>query len=453
MITFCLLGLLVAGTTVAKITLPPAEEIKLDNGLTVTVIERHNLPLFSFRMTFRAGSIYDPEGDEGLASLANEMLMRGTETRTAKQIAEEIAFGGGTLANFGGRESAGFSGEFLTAQGEKGFEILADLLLNSTLADDELEKTRARTIANLQSRLEDPRAVASEKIFTTILGDSRYAHAPDGMIGSVEGLKRADIVEFLKAKYTPNNAILVVCGDIDGETVRAWIGRYFESWTGTSESEAIAAKFPPVTGRKVLLFDKEDATQTQIRIGGGGLKIGDPDYHALEVARTVYASGFTSRLMNEIRVNRGLSYGVSCRSNRYQPGGVLYVSTFTKNQSVGEVIDIILAESQRIQTEPVPDTEFVGAINYRKGLYPLRFETNDDLADVFSDLWLDGVDKSFYEDYQEELKEITKEQAMAVSEKYFPLENYRLVLVGKADEIRSQVEKYGDLTVIPFAGE
>jgi predicted Zn-dependent peptidase len=138
-------------------------------------------------------------------------------------------------------------------------------------------------------------------------------------------------------------------------------------------------------------------------------------------------------------------------SNRYLPGGLAYVYTFTKNETVGEVIDVILAEADEMQTVIVPDSEHVGAINYRCGVYPLGFETNDQLAGVFSSLWLNQLDRSYYEDYQENLRAVTAEQTMAVAKKYFPKDNYRLVLVGKADEIIDQAEKFGPVTVIPLA--
>ena len=153
--------------------------------------------------------------------------------------------------------------------------------------------------------------------------------------------------------------------------------------------------------------------------------------------------------MNEIRVNRGLSYNVRCSSDRFQPGGVVYVSTFTKNESVGEVIDIILAESARMKTEPVPDSELTGAINYRRGLYPLRFETNDDLATVYSTIWLYDLDPDMYESFQEKIAGIDQQQVMKMSGEYFPGDDYVLVLVGKADEVLPQLQKYGNVTVRP----
>jgi len=210
---------LVAGSAFAKVTLPEVEELTLDNGLTIVIIEKHNLPLFSLQMTFRAGSTYDPVGQEGLASLSGVMLMRGTPTRTAKQIADEVAFGGGTLSNYCGRVSAGFEGEFMTAQGENAFEILADIVLNASLTEEELDKTKTRTLGGLQGRKENAGSIASDALFNAILGDSRYAHYSGGTVEAVEKLTQDDIVGFVASHYTPDNCRLVICGDITKEAV------------------------------------------------------------------------------------------------------------------------------------------------------------------------------------------------------------------------------------------
>lgn len=450
---FCVAMVILIGTASARITLPKGDEFKLDNGMTVSVIERHQLPLFSLQLTFRAGSVYDPVGKEGLASLASDMLMRGTKTRNAKQIADEIAFGGGALNNSCGFVAAGFDAEFLTTQGEKAFEILADLVRNSTFTTEEFDKTRTRTLGSIQSRHENPSNVAADAIWETILGSSRYAHFTGGKSATVKGLSRDDITKFVKSHYAPDNCILVVCGDVTPKAVRQWISKYFGGWTGKAVLEPAETSFPTVTGREVVIYDKPDASQTQIRIGGNGMPLNNPEFAALEVARTVYGGSFTSRLMDEIRVNRGLTYGVSYRSSTLKPGGVVYVSTFTKNATVGEVIDIILAEASRMQTEPVSDSELTDGANYRGGTYPLDFETNDDLAGVFANMWLNGLMKSYYEDYQEKLKAVTPQQAMDAAKRYFAKDNYRLVLVGKADEIKAQAEKYGPVTVKPFSEE
>lgn len=451
-VTVSLLVLL-TGAASAKITLPKAEEFKLSNGMTVQVIERHQLPLFFLSLTLRAGSVYDPVGKEGLASLASDMLMRGTKTRTAKQIADEIAFGGGEMANSCGNSSAGFDGEFLAAQGEKAFEILADMVLNSTFAAEEFDKTKTRTIGSLQSRRQNPSTVANDAIWEAILGDSRLAHFSGGSTATVGTLTRDDVVQFVKNHYRPNNCLLVVCGDVTVKSIREWVGKYFTKWSGAATLESVDAPFPAVTGTSVVIYDKPDASQTQIRIGGNGMPLNAPDFPALEVARTVYGGSFTSRLMDEIRVNRGLTYGVGFRSNNFKSGGLAYVTTFTKNATVGEVIDIILAEAVKMQTEPMPDSELIDGASYQCGTYPLDFETNDALARTFTRMWLSGLNKSYYEDYQERLRAVTVPQAMETAKKYFPKDNYKLVFVGKADEIMEQAKKYGPVTVRPFSEE
>lgn len=376
--------------------------------------------------------------------------MRGTPTRTAKQIAEEVAYGGGAFSNFCVRVSAGFQGEFLTAQGEKGFEILGDILTNSLLSQEELDKTIERQLAAIENAYENPGNVATIKMNEIFLGDSRYAHATVGLKQTVAALTRDDLTKFVADFYAPNNALLVICGAITPAQVEAWARKYLSAWKGAAATTPAEGAFPPIQDKQVIIFDKPDATQAQIRIGGNGFPIDSPDYWSYEVASNVYGGSFTSRLVNEIRVNRGLTYGVRCASASFKPGGLVFVTTFTKNSTVGEVIDIILAEARRMQTELLTDAEFEGAVKYRSGLYPLGFETNDDLAGIFADMWLNGLDKSHYENYQENLKASTPQQALQIAQRYFPFENYRLILVGKADEIKAQAEKYGPVTVLPL---
>lgn len=448
-----LLILLAICTVDAKITLPQAGEFRLENGLTVQVVEKHTLPLFSVRLIVRGGSILDPPGKEGLANLCSEMLMRGTTTRTDKQIVAEISLGGGSLYTSCDRDKAGFTGEFLTEQGEKGLELMGDMLVNSRLAPEEVDKIKTRIVAGLQGDLEDPSAVAERFVNAGILGKSAYAHLPAGTITAVNGLTRQDVVDFIAAHYTPDNAVLIVCGDITPATVETWAQKHLSGWRGRAAAAGVENPFAVQKGKEVLLLDKTDATQTQIRIGNVGISRKDPDYIPLELARTILGGSFTSRLVNEIRVNRGLSYNVRCNAPRFAPGGMVYISTFTKNASVSEVVDIIMNESRRMQTEPVPDSELIGAINYRCGLYPLSFETSDNIANVFANLWLYGENKAEYEAFQEQMRQVTAQQVIDVSRKYFPFENYRLILVGKAEEVKAQAEKFGTVTVQPIATE
>jgi zinc protease len=450
LIIYCITVLILGAPLAAKINLPDAKSINLDNGLQILVIERHNLPLFSIDFGFRCGSVHDPEGKFGLANLCNEMLMRGTPTRTAKEIAEEISFRGGSLGNYCDREMSGFSGEFLAEYGESAIEILADIVLNSSFAEDELTKTKTRIIANLESRLEDASSMATEHMFNSILSANPFAHIPSGNPESVSGFNRDIVLDFYKKAYTPDNCLLVICGDISVDLVTQWCQKYFGNWSGKRNLPDIKADFETTQGLDIILYNKEDASQTQIRFGANGPGMNAPDRIPFEGARTIFAGSFTSRLMDEIRVKRGLTYGVSMRSSKFSGDGVLYVSTFTKNASVGEVLDIIFNETQRIHTVPLTEEELIGAIKYRNGLYPLSFETNENISDKFLNLWFYNLDKSYYEDYQESFNKVTSATLMKAAQDNFPLKHYKLILVGNAEEVLPQVEKYGKVQVLPF---
>ena len=431
----------------AKITLPAAQELTFDNGLTVVVIERHTLPLFSVGVVFRAGSIYDGEGRLGMAFLCNDLIMRGTAARTAKEIADEISFGGGQLDTYCDREDAGLSGEFMTEYEQTCFEVLGDVLLNSQFSEEELQKSKEKISGYLAGRFDDPSTLANELIFKQVLGDNPYAQNPMGTMADLDSITRPDVIDFFKRYYTPDNCHVVVCGDIDADTVRARIEQYLGPWQGKTGAAIDTVPFKAATETPVLLVNKVDATQAQIRVGSIGIPRNSPDFVPFELARTIFAGSFMSRLMTAIRVDRGLTYNVRYRADYFKPGGIAYVSTFTQNETVGEVIDIIMTESNRLRAEPVPDSELTSAINYRSGLYPLDFETNDDLLTVFINMWLYGLDLSYYEDFQERLAETTPAQVMMEAKKHFPDRQSRIVIIGVADTIQPQVEKFGTVKV------
>ncbi|MFW9817885.1 MAG: M16 family metallopeptidase, partial [Candidatus Thorarchaeota archaeon] len=414
------------------------------------VIERHTLPLFSIAVVFRAGSIYDPAEKFGLAYLCNDLLLRGTANRSAKEIVDEITFGGGQLTTYCDNEDAGFWGEFMTAYEETCFEMLGDVLRNSSFSEDELNKSRERIKGYLQGRFDDPHMLANELIVTQILGDDPYAHNPAGTVAGLDALTRADIVDFFNRYYTPDNCLVIVCGDIDSDRVKTRLETYMADSTRPSGHEPISSAFTRSEKAEILIINKEDASQTQIRVGGLGIANEHPDYLSLEAAKSVFSGSFMSRLVNEIRVNRGLAYAVDLADRNFGPGGIIYVSTSTRNESVGDVLEIIYRESETMQRAPVPDSELTAAINYRNGLYPLDFETNDDLLSPFIKMWLYDLEPPFYEDFQEKLRRTTPNDVMSAAQKYFPGADSYIVLIGPASVIESQVSDYGQVRVIQF---
>jgi len=295
----------------------------------------------------------------------------------------------------------------MSAYGESCFEILGDVILNSVFLEDEFEKARQQAQAYLAGILEDPRAAADDFIFSQVLGGTPYAHSPLGTTTGLDSVTRDEAFSFFKRYYTPDNCLIVVCGDVTSDIVRTWLISTWDNGRAKPTARRSAKILhPPRADRSPPKQGRRDSAQ--IRLGGLCPAKGNSDYVPFEAAKTVFGGSFTSRLTNEIRINRGLSYTARCEASYFSAGGVAYVNTFTRYETVSEAIDVILAESRRMQTELVPDSELAGAIKYQSGLYPLDFETNDDIVSVFVSMWLYDLEASSFEDFQEKLKRLSR---------------------------------------------
>jgi zinc protease len=243
--------------------------------------------------------------------------------------------------------------------------------------------------------------------------------------------------------------LLVIAGQADAREVRTLTERCFGSWQGGSETApAIPPLGHPLMAGRVLIVDKPEQTQSQVRIGGSGFPKGSPDVFAASVMNTVLGGSFTSRLMQQIRVKRGLSYGVSSSFDRLMAGGWFSVGTFTKTESTREIIEVALAELVKMGKAGPTRPELEAAKTYLVGLYPLKFETNDAVAGAIADLRLYALGDDWVERYRERLMEITVEQAREVAQKYLFAEPPTLVVVGNAPLVKKQLSGLGRQKIV-----
>ena len=202
----------------------------------------------------------------------------------------------------------------------------------------------------------------------------------------------------------------------------------------------------PFGKSNVLLIDKDDSRETRFYIGGYGVPWNNADITQIQVINTILGGRFTSWLNDELRVNAGLTYGASSRFRNYKGAGTFYISSFTATKTTIEAIDLALEVLDRLHTEGVDETTLTSAKNYIKGQFPPRFETSGELADLLTTMYFYGLDDSYINDFEKNVDEMTVEKAHEIIAKYFPKENLQFVLVGKADEIRDKVKKYGEVT-------
>jgi len=420
---------------------PAFEQRTLPSGLRVVIIEHHEQPAVSLRLIMKAGAIYDPADKPGLAQATAALLDQGTKTRSAQDIAKAIDFVGGQLSAGAEWDATHASAAVTSDQLDLGMELLADIVLNPAFKDEEIDRWRKQTLSGLQVQMEDPKFLAAAAFNRLIFGHHPYAQPLGGTPESVRALTREDLVRFHKSYYLPNVSIIAVVGDVKPADAFAKIERHFGRWEKGAEAPLPTFNVPQRGTPHIVVLDKPDAVQTEIRVGHVGIARTDPDYFTAQVFDTILGGSSQGRLYVEIRSKRGLTYGAySGLAERLQPG-FFWATTYTKTESTVETVGVILDELKRMQTELVPASELDARKAYLTGGFPLRIETPDGIATQVLDAMLYGYDKSYLETYRDRINSVTAEQVKAFANEKIHPDRVVMVLVGNASAFEADLKQ------------
>lgn len=444
---FVVLLLLGPSLFAQKVQLPPSSRHVLENGLTVILVEYRKVPVVHFRIVVRGGSAEDPAGAEGTASIATSLMREGTTSRTSVQIAQQIDFIGGSLSVSAGQDYCAARCEVLKKDLETGLDLLADVVLRPTFPQEELERERKQRLANLNGVKEDPSSIASIAFTKEVYGDHPYGKQTFGTAASLGAMSRTQLVQFHERMFVAQNASLSIVGDFNSDEMLEKIRTVFGGWKGGTRNNATLSFPEKRTGRSVLLVDKPDVTQTQIRCGNVGIDIRNPDFFPLSVANAVFGSGFTSRLMEELRVKRSLTYGASSGFPASLYGGSYNISTFTKNSTITETMDVIVEELRKYRATGASAEECQKAQNYVAGSFARALQTPEALALRMTDIEFYGFPANHLETYIERLKSVTTEDVRRVAQQYFLLDDLVIVMVTPAQQTQDRVGQYGAVRV------
>ncbi len=433
---------------VGSITLPPLHESKLRNGARVVVARRPGVPLVAVRLVVSAGSALDPAGGHGLAHLVAQVARRGTRRRTGKEIDDRVESLGSELGA-GTDEDATYFGLSAPAEFLKELlDVVVDVATGPTFPRAEWERIRRREVAGLAHVLDEPGAVADRAMISAAYRGHPYGHPADGRVLHLRRLGREDAVRFHGKWFSPLSTTLVVVGDVDPERALDLARRKLGRW------RSAAGLPPPLPGivaapRVVLVVDKRDVTQSQVRVGLPAIPRASPEFFPAIVTNAIFGGGFTSRLMEAIRVNRGLSYGVRSRFAMGRAAGLFFVSSFTKVESTGELLQVALDEAARFSQEGPTEEELDRAKSYLAGLFPLSLETHDQVAEKLSDVMLYGIPLEDVTRYRERVAAVSAGECREIARRHFPLGRGVVVAVGPAEAIAGQLERFGAVEVIP----
>jgi len=443
--TFALMLTIFASTAAAQtLHMPPHEKYVLKNGLTVLLLEKHGVPMINLFAIVKTGSAADPVGEEGLASITAGLLRKGTKARTAQQFAADLDFIGGEFEADAGADYSSVSAEFLTKDLTRGLELFADALLHPTFPQAEVEKLLAQSIDGVRGAKDDPQQVLGAYYDGYLYGTHPYGRPSGGDEVSLQRIKRDAIVKLYEANYAPGNALLAVAGEFNGAEMRKKLEDVFGGWPARTVAASPIAATPPVKGKRLLLVDKNDATQTYFAFGNVGIARNDPDRVAIRVVNTIFGGRFTSELNEALRVESGYTYGASSFFDSRKAPGPFGIFSFTKNETTTPAIDLALQVLEKLHKDGVTDAQLKSAKSYIKGQFPPNIETSRQLAQIIASHEFYGLGDEEINQLEARVDAVTPEVAKQVIQKHFPAESLVFVLIGKASAIGKAVEKYAE---------
>ncbi|TKJ34356.1 hypothetical protein CEE39_02600 [bacterium (candidate division B38) B3_B38] len=435
-----------------RVKLPPQVRVKLDNGLQLIMVEDHELELFTVALLIKSGATFDPQGKAGLANITNEMLRLGTTHRSSEEIDLELDSIGASLSISSNWDGTYVSINAISRKFDQALDIFSDVVLNPTFPEKELDILKSRRLGEIKVRKDRARTIASENFYKLLFGKHPYAQPLAGTEESVSSISREDILSFYQKFFIPNNAVMVVAGDINPQQVKDKIAARLNQWKKGKLPEGRWAPVAPPKGLNIYLIDKPDLTQTEIRMGHLGISRDNKDYFPLQVMNYILGGGgFSSRLMKHIRSERGYTYGISSGYSARKLVGPFLVFTFTPNKTTINVIQESLEIVKDIHDNGITPEELASAKNYLISSYPSRFETIYDVATQIWGIELYGLGEGYVETYQAKIDQVTLEDVKRVAKQYLDPSNMLIVVVSKAEEVKSDLESMGKVEVIPFS--
>ena len=427
----------------ADVALPPLAIEKLPSGLTLLAIQKRGLPLFHARLSVAAGACEDPRGKAGLAQFTVDLLRRGTRRRPAQDVDDLIESMGAHLSADVSMEEAALAMTVPAELSDRALDALLEVALEPAFEEQEVGAARRRTVAALQSDLDEPSTVAGRAVVTLGYGPSHpYAHPAQGWRRDVETLRPEDARGFHATRYQQNGALFAVVGQDDPQrqlaALRQKLAQWQGSWPGPAQRQPLHfAALPPGDGLRAVVVHKPDATQAQVRIVAPGLPRTTPRYPEAVVANTALGGGFTSLLVDAIRVDRGLSYSVSTRLHMNRRAGLSVFSSFTKNETLRELIDVAFDQMRAYAASGPSEDALDKARRYLAGLFPLGLESHEALAEQVADALLDGIGLDHLAKYRSRVMAVTPEQSRSIAAELSPARpGAQLIVVGEAEVAR-----------------
>lgn len=417
-------------------------EITLGNGLKVLFIENKSLPYLSLAMMVRVGSRNDPLDSSGLTDVVADLLDKGTSNQNAVQIADSLEQYAGSFDASVGNDATLISANALSMHQDKLLAHFASLVSDPSFSQEEIERLKKRRAAQLKQLTDNPESMTDLAFEKFIYFNHPYANPSFGSMSHLKNINKKNVTKHYLTYFRPSNSTLAIVGKYSDDLPEK-LEAIFGKWQDRKGKPSELVSFPSYSGQKIRLIDKKDLSQSQIRIGHEGVPRNHPEVIKLRLANSILGSGFTSRLMEEVRVKRGLTYSIHSIFDMRKEAGHFEISTFTRHEKVAETLRVVLETIESFKNKGVTEKELADGKATLKGQFLRSLETPEALATNVLYLRLYGVDDSFLKTYITDVESVTLQDLNLVIKSYFKPENLKILIHAPKDKVLEQLQVFG----------
>lgn len=433
-------------------TPPPRVERALPNGLQVITLRYATVPKVSVVLTVKSGLADDPDRRPGLAQFVVDAVQEGTASRSSEQLRREVFALGATLSGSAGQDTSTLAMRGLADTLPQLLEILSDVVRNPTFPQGEVDLLKANQKQALQAQLASPQFVANRVYRQTLFGPHPYARV-GATLESVDLIDRAAIAGFHKTHYRPNNAFLIVTGDVAPEAVFAAAEKAFGGWARGPVPADVKPELPTLKGRKIVFVQRPNSVQSSISIGNFTIPRNDPRWHVLQTANQIYGAAFDSRLVRNIREDKGYTYSPGSQFQAMQLAGLYRAIADVRNEVTGATIKEIYSEIDKFRAGGPEPGELVGTKTYMRGLFSIQNATQAGLTNTLNTMYSFGLPKDYPETFQKNVSGLSAEAVKTGAQMLLGSENSVIVIVGDYAKVKDQLAGLGEITVVDLSGK
>jgi predicted Zn-dependent peptidase len=432
--------------------LAPRVEKTLPNGLRVIVTKQTVVPKVTVTLTVLSGYASDPADLTGLAAITADAVQEGTKSRTSKEIRRDVFGMGGSLTAAVSQDYSSLTVRGLSEFTPKLIDLVADVAINATLPADEIAILKQQRLQQVEQSKSSPQFLSNKVFRTTLFGSHPYARTSESQ-ASVNAIDRAKIEGFHRAHYRPNNAFVLIVGAVEPPAAIAAVEKAFGGWERADVPKPSFPAPPPLTGRKLVFVQRPNSIQSSISVGNLAIKRSDPRWYELTLANTVFGGAFNSRIVRNIREEKGYTYSPGSSLTGFADAGFYRFSADVRNEVTGATLTEVFKEIDKLRAEGSDGAELQGGKAYMRGLFPVQTATQNGLSNVLNTVYVFGLPKDYPETFRAKIAAVTPAQVKSAASTLLGSEHSVITIVGDYAKVKDQLTAFKDITFLDADGK